>query len=253
MLGKCYIKIFNAQVLSLSSPSPLLPIFCRLQDKGPLTAYWLLGKRGADGFPKHVTEQAEQSLAEAEGVTGVEGGEESDAAGERNEFLPCNFGKFGTFEITRDQRLRARFSVDDHQVPEMANEGESTAMADARTRSISMSIPRNRFWSPSRETVELGQVAGQSPASGATMGTMTSRVREDAPEVGEGTMERPGLGETEGDRPGRGGREGEGGGMDEMMYDSVGAVTAMEREGKEDLLHACMAQAEYDKKGTLQD
>ena len=82
---------------------------------------------------------------------------------------------------------------------------------------------------------------------------MTSRVREDAPEVGEGTVERPGLGETEGDRPGRGGREGEEGGMDEMMYDSVGAVTAMEREGKEDLLHACMAQAEYDKKGTLQD
>ena len=237
------------------------------QDKGPLTAYWLLGKRGADGYPKLTTDlPVHVSTADGDEATGGEGGDGSDAGGgdTTSEFLPCNFGKFGTFEITRNSQNQRQWSSMEERgstlaPPEMAEEAGSLAVADAKVRSISESHrhTHSRFWSLQEAREEHGGSSGGQQAS-AALAAVRSGIRDDPTEAVE-VEARPGSSQAaEAEEAGAGrsaARGGEGaGGTDEIMYDSVGgAVTAMEREGKEDLLHACMAQAEYEKKGALED
>ncbi|KAK3803711.1 hypothetical protein RRG08_047675 [Elysia crispata] len=238
------------------------------KDKGPLTAYWLLGKRGADGYPKLTTDlPVHVSTADGDEATGGEGrGDGSDAGGgdTTSEFLPCNFGKFGTFEITRNSQNQRQWSSMEERgstlaPPEMSEEAGSLAVADAKVRSISESHRQtnSRFWSLQEAREEQGCSSGEQQAS-AALAAVRSGIRDDPAEAVEGEA-RPGSSQAaEAEEAGAGrsaARGGEGaGGTDEIMYDSVGgAVTAMEREGKEDLLHACMAQAEYEKKGALED
>ncbi|RUS73554.1 hypothetical protein EGW08_018682 [Elysia chlorotica] len=194
-----------------------------------------------------------------------------------DEYLqPCNFGKFGTFEITRKYQGQRPWSSAEGRggggsLPPLHGQvqwvGGTLSMADAKVRSVSESIPQsqNRYWSSSGsgfdQTVPRqvpvpvprpgqGQVQGQGQAS---VGPARCGIREERAEASEDRAGGEG-GSGQAATMMRGGGEGgvQGGMDDDIMYDSVGeAVTAMEREGKEDLLHACMAQAEYDKKGAL--
>ncbi|GFO22181.1 hypothetical protein PoB_004868600 [Plakobranchus ocellatus] len=202
--------------------------------------------------------EGQNLAAGGERSAGDEGTEDNpDAGGEPDEFLPCNFGKFGTFEITRRQRQRQRYSMEEQgnaYMAEASDEADKTGVAVtlADRRRATSNISSSWAWEATMEA-GLGHASGHQPSARLPVlpcerkDIAGGETAEEAREEGEG---QGGVVEAGGVKAGgvTGGR------MDEIMYDSVGgAVTAMEREGKEDLLHACMAQAEYEKQGPIQD
>ncbi|GFS19185.1 guanylate cyclase 32E [Elysia marginata] len=237
--------------------------------KGPLTAYWLLGKKRSENYPKHALdhqftlpiprENEETGDASREDKSDVTDGEASD------ELLPCNHGKFGTFEITRAVHSQMSWtSMAERECSQAQLHIKNSEDESVKVRSISDEIPHRHLWSLVRSTAEKAAEGGAERHPQLAGG---SKVTDDSVDVGEAreSLNHGGAAELGVIGPESVGGSGEretgemeegavGGEVDEMMYACVGvAVTAMEREGQEDLLHACMAQAEYDKKGALQD